>query len=51
VVPVTARITAWALQQEIELGHFSVTPPSLEDIYLALTGSDEDGGPAAAAAQ
>jgi ABC-2 type transport system ATP-binding protein len=46
VVPVTARITAWALEQEIELRHFSVTQPSLEDIYLALTGSDEGGGTA-----
>jgi ABC-2 type transport system ATP-binding protein len=48
VVAVTARITAWALEQEIELGHFSVTQPSLEDIYLALTGSDENGGAAVA---
>jgi ABC-2 type transport system ATP-binding protein len=48
VVPVTARITAWALEQKIELGHFSVTQPSLEDIYLALTGSDQDGGAAVA---
>src|ERR1035441_1557704 len=47
-VPVTARITAWALELEIELGHFSVTQPSLEDIYLALTGSDENGGAAVA---
>jgi len=45
-VPVTARITAWALEQEIELGHFSVTQPSLEDVYLALTGADENGGAA-----
>jgi len=36
-VAVTARITAWALEHEIALGHFSVTQPSLEDIYLALT--------------
>jgi ABC-2 type transport system ATP-binding protein len=47
-VPVTARITSWALEHEIELGHFSVTQPSLEDIYLALTGSDETGGAALA---
>ena len=47
VVPVTARITAWAVEQEIDLGHFSVTQPSLEDVYLALTGSDLDGGAAA----
>ena len=47
-VAVTARITAWALEHEIELGHFSVTQPSLEDIYLALTGADENGGAAVA---
>jgi ABC-2 type transport system ATP-binding protein len=43
VVPVTARITSWALEQKIELGHFSVTQPSLEDIYLELTSSDDGG--------
>jgi ABC-2 type transport system ATP-binding protein len=43
VIAVTARITAWALEQRIELAHFSVTQPSLEDIYLALTRSAEDG--------
>jgi ABC-2 type transport system ATP-binding protein len=43
VIPVTARISGWALEQEIELAHFSVTQPSLEDIYLALTGPSEDG--------
>ena len=47
-VAVTARITAWALERDVELGHFSVTQPSLEDIYLALTGADEDGGAAVA---
>jgi ABC-2 type transport system ATP-binding protein len=33
------RITSWALAREIDLGHFSVTQPTLEDIYLELTGS------------
>jgi ABC-2 type transport system ATP-binding protein len=39
--PVVAgqRITTWALERGIELGHFSVTQPSLEDIYLELTAS------------
>ncbi|MGB9185660.1 MAG: ABC transporter ATP-binding protein [Solirubrobacteraceae bacterium] len=34
-------ITGWALEREIELHHFSVTQPSLEDIYLELTGPSE----------
>ena len=33
------RITSWALERQIELGHFSVSQPTLEDIYLELTGS------------
>jgi ABC-2 type transport system ATP-binding protein len=46
--PVVAaqRITTWALENEIELGHFSVTQPTLEDIYLELTGATA--GPGAA---
>ena len=35
------RITNWAVDHEIELGHFSVTQPTLEDIYLELTAADE----------
>jgi ABC-2 type transport system ATP-binding protein len=35
-------ITSWALERGIELEHFSVTQPTLEDIYLELTGSGED---------
>jgi len=35
------RITTWALDHDIDLGHFSVTQPTLEDIYLELTGSSE----------
>jgi ABC-2 type transport system ATP-binding protein len=34
-------ITSWALERDIELGHFSVTQPTLEDIYLELTGATE----------
>jgi ABC-2 type transport system ATP-binding protein len=39
--PVVAsqRITTWALDHGVELGHFSVNQPTLEDIYLELTGS------------
>ena len=35
------ELTTWALTHDIELGHFSVSQPSLEDIYLELTGSGE----------
>jgi ABC-type uncharacterized transport system ATPase subunit len=35
----TQQITTWAVERDIEIGHFSVTQPSLEDIYLELTGS------------
>jgi hypothetical protein len=38
VVPTTALITGWAVEQTIELANFSVTRPTLEDIYLELTG-------------
>lgn len=38
-VPATHAITSWALEQGLELEHFSVAQPSLEDIYLELTGS------------
>ncbi|HKO27816.1 MAG TPA: ABC transporter ATP-binding protein [Solirubrobacteraceae bacterium] len=42
--PVVAaqRITAWALEHDVDLGHFSVSQPTLEDIYLELTGSVEE---------
>jgi ABC-2 type transport system ATP-binding protein len=35
----TARITNWAVEQQVELARFSVTQPSLEDVYLELTGT------------
>jgi len=37
--PVVAaqRITTWALDHDVDLGHFSVSQPTLEDIYLELT--------------
>jgi ABC-2 type transport system ATP-binding protein len=39
----TQRLTTWALDRGVELGHFSVTQPSLEDIYLELTGGAPGG--------
>jgi ABC-2 type transport system ATP-binding protein len=32
-------VTSWAVEGGIDLAHFSVTQPTLEDIYLELTGS------------
>jgi ABC-2 type transport system ATP-binding protein len=37
----TARITTWALEHDIALGRFSVTQPTLEDVYLELTGEPQ----------
>jgi ABC-2 type transport system ATP-binding protein len=34
------QLTCWALRRGIELGHLAVDKPSLEDIYLRLTGQD-----------
>jgi ABC-2 type transport system ATP-binding protein len=38
-VVAAARITTWAIDHGVELAHFAVTQPTLEDIYLELTGS------------
>lgn len=35
-------LTGWAIERDIELGDLSVTRPSLEDVYLDLTGSSPD---------
>ncbi len=37
-VRATQAITTWAVDHDIDLGHFSVAQPTLEDIYLELTG-------------
>jgi ABC-2 type transport system ATP-binding protein len=42
----TQQITSWALERRVDLGHFSVTQPTLEDIYLELTGSSSHDGQA-----
>jgi ABC-2 type transport system ATP-binding protein len=36
----THLLTGWALDRDVELGSFSVAQPTLEDIYLELTGPD-----------
>ena len=38
-VRVANAITGWALERGVDLEHFSVTQPTLEDIYLELTGA------------
>jgi ABC-2 type transport system ATP-binding protein len=35
-------ITSWAVEGEIDIAHFSVTQPTLEDIYLELTGPGDN---------
>jgi ABC-2 type transport system ATP-binding protein len=40
-VRATQALTTWALERRLDIGHFSVSQPSLEDIYLELTGGDE----------
>jgi ABC-2 type transport system ATP-binding protein len=46
IVPLN-QLTGWALERSIDLDGLEVTRPSLEDIYLELTGADA----AAAAAE
>jgi ABC-2 type transport system ATP-binding protein len=41
----TQLITSWAVDGGLSLGHFSVSQPTLEDIYLELTGGAADGEP------
>jgi ABC-2 type transport system ATP-binding protein len=36
-VAATNAVTSWALERAIELARFSVSQPTLEDVYLALT--------------
>jgi ABC-2 type transport system ATP-binding protein len=44
------ELTGWALERSIELDGLEVTRPSLEDIYLELTGADAAEAAAAATA-
>ena len=44
---VLAELTGWAVERGIELAELTVSPPSLEDVYLQLIGNDgdaDDGG-------
>ncbi|MGI8425520.1 MAG: ABC transporter ATP-binding protein [Actinomycetota bacterium] len=37
-------LTGWAIKQKVELAELSVARPTLEDVYLSLTGSAEAAG-------
>ena len=39
------RLTSWAVERGIELEDLQVVRPTLEDIYLELTGVPPDGSP------
>jgi ABC-2 type transport system ATP-binding protein len=38
------RLTAWAVERQIELASLSVARPTLEDVFLGLAAADETGG-------
>ena len=40
-VPIVHALTGWAMDRGIDLNSLTVSRPSLEDIYLQLTGHDE----------
>ena len=42
------RLTGWAIEHGISLADLEIVRPSLEDVYLALTGPDAGSGPDAA---
>ena len=41
VVPALAKLTSWALDAGIDLPELNVARPTLEDVYLTLTGTDQ----------
>ncbi len=43
-VTVLNSLTGWALERGVALGDLEVHRPSLEDVYLELTGEDEEEG-------
>lgn len=44
VVPVLNALTSWSIEQGIELPDLSVVRPTLEDVYLELTGPGNEPG-------
>jgi ABC-2 type transport system ATP-binding protein len=43
VVPALNALTSWALDHEVDLADLTVARPTLEDVYLALTGGSPAG--------
>ena len=41
VVPALAQLTSWALDAGVDLPELNVARPTLEDVYLTLTGTDQ----------
>jgi hypothetical protein len=37
------ELTGWAVNNNVELRSLQVSQPTLEDVYLALTGGERDG--------
>lgn len=44
VIPAIQALTTWALESEIDLPELNVARPTLEDVYLELTGDGDGGG-------
>ena len=42
VVPALSRLTSWAMDAGVDLPDLNVARPTLEDVYLTLTGTDGD---------
>lgn len=51
IVPALHALTSWAMAENIELPELNVARPTLEDIYLALTGAAENGAGESAGAE
>ncbi len=50
VIPAIQSLTTWALETEVDLPELNVARPTLEDVYLRLTGADAASGGASEAA-
>jgi ABC-2 type transport system ATP-binding protein len=42
-LPILHELTGWAVNNNVELRSLQVSQPTLEDVYLALTGGEQDG--------
>src|SRR5205807_8525738 len=43
-ITVLNELTGWALEKNVPLGELEVARPTLEDVYLKLTGAEAEGG-------